>query len=317
MPHNKEPPAVGHRSDKNDKIKQISDFIDAMRMKDKDDCAEEEEPCTSRDIEPDAAYKAAKERAEKAVLEAEKYKALIAEPPGECMPNFGNLGVVRTDIGGGLSDNNFFHLTCHIDENLVAKIEKGEYVDLDKLLSKDKRKKLDESRMEWVHSENGTYLALMSDRTSKITGFRKWEQAFRVYATIYCGANPHRSKEIWQYVSVISTAASSFLWENVFEYDVTFHHLMAFNPSRSWAVTYNQMWNLCMKEPVVTKSAPSARPNFGNNLRYNGNGSNKNRKKPKYCWNFNRGEGSHTIRSILRRNMKMIKNAPKHILRSF
>ena len=25
---------------------------------------------------------------------------------------------------------------------------------------------------------------------------------------------------------------------------------MAFNPHRSWAVTYNQMWNLSMKDPL-------------------------------------------------------------------
>ena len=44
----------------------------------------------------------------------------------------------RQIIGsGGLSDNDFFHLTCHIDPLLKRKIENGEYVDLDKLLPKD------------------------------------------------------------------------------------------------------------------------------------------------------------------------------------
>ena len=37
-------------------------------------------------------------------------------------------------IGSGLTDDDFFHLTCHIDANLKTKIEKGQYVDLDKLL---------------------------------------------------------------------------------------------------------------------------------------------------------------------------------------
>ena len=51
-------------------------------------------------------------------------------------------------------------------------------------------------------------------------------------------------KEIWQYITVINTAASSYIWDNVYNYDITFQHLWLFNPSRSWAVTYNQMWNL-------------------------------------------------------------------------
>ena len=31
----------------------------------------------------------------------------------------------------------FFHLICHIDPALKGKIERGEYVDLDKLLTKE------------------------------------------------------------------------------------------------------------------------------------------------------------------------------------
>ena len=95
----------------------------------------------------------------------------------------------------------------------------------------------------------GHFLA-PATKQNKITGVRKWEQAFRVYATIYCAANQRRSKEIWQYISVINTAAASYYWDNVYNYDITFRHLMAFNPNRSWAVTYNQMWNLSMKDPL-------------------------------------------------------------------
>ena len=59
-------------------------------------------------------------------------------------------------------------------------------------------------------------------KNSKITGFRKWEQAFRAYATIYCRKNPLRAKEIWQYILVINTAALNYSWENVYSYDVVF-----------------------------------------------------------------------------------------------
>ena len=169
-------------------------------------------------------------------------------------------------------------------------------MELEKLLPKDKLGHKDEHRLEWVQRDGGTFL-VPAQRDGKIGSFRHWEQAFRAYATIYCGANPQRSKEIWQYITVINTAASSYVWENVYNYDITFRHLMAFNPQRSWAVTYNQMWNLSMKDPLPKNFG---RPAFAH---YSGggvvaptkngvNGSNPmqvRRNRSDYCWNFNKG----------------------------
>ena len=139
---------------------------------------------------------------------------------------------------------------------------------------------------------------MLAQRDTKINGFRKWQQAFRAYATIYCGAQPHRSKEIWQYISVINTAASSYLWDNVYNYEITFRHLMAFNPQRSWAITYNQMWNLSMRDPLprnVSRGNTGYHGQF-NNDSFKSSGSNSStnpmqvrRNKSDYCWNFNKG----------------------------
>ena len=148
---------------------------------------------------------------------------------------------MSTSIGVGSSDDDFFHLICHIDSNLKEKIENGEYVDLDKLLPKDKHYHFagnysDDERLEWVQTQGGTFLVPAKKQT-RINSFRKWEQAFRIFATIYCGKHPNRACEIWQYISVINTAASSFAWDNVYHYDMTFRQLMQFNPNRSWAIT--------------------------------------------------------------------------------
>ena len=94
------------------------------------------------------------------------------------------------DAGRGLSDDDFFHTTCHIDLLLKQKIEMGEFVDLDKLLHKDRLAALngnytEDSRMEWVQREGGMFL-VPARKKSRINGFRKWEQAFRMYASIYC-----------------------------------------------------------------------------------------------------------------------------------
>ena len=191
-------------------------------------------------------------------------------------------------------------MTCHIESSLIHKIEKGEFVELEKLLPKDKLSgggRSDDNQLEWVQRDGGTFLVPAQIET-KINGFRKWEQVFRAYATIYCGAQLHRSKEIWQYISVINTAASPYLWDNVYNYDITFRHLMAFNPLHSWAIIYNQMWNLSMRDPLprnVSKGNMGYNSQF-NSGSYRSSSSNSSsnpmqvrRNKLDYCWNFNKG----------------------------
>ena len=75
---------------------------------------------------------------------------------------------------------------------------------------------------------------------------------------------------------------------------------MAFNPHRSWAVTYNQMWNLSMRDPIPKNTGSNKQTSSGgfNNYSFHrGNHSNNNnsvnagskeRTKPDYCWNFNK-----------------------------
>ena len=120
------------------------------------------------------------------VIEAEKFRATVAQP-GELF-NQGNLEQIMyangldgsqfhnagingqgklieehgqveiPDIGAGVSDDHFFHLTCHIEPSLIHKIEKGELVELEKILPKDKINKGDDNRLEWIHKDGGTFL---------------------------------------------------------------------------------------------------------------------------------------------------------------
>ena len=226
------------------------------------------------------------------ILDVERHRAELAVPPG----NVFSLNTPVTTKSVGLSDNDFFHLTCHIDSGLQAKIERGDYVDLEKLLPKEKGSNFgavsaQEGRLEWIQKDGQTYLAPAQDRSTKITNFRKWEQAFCMYATIYCGANPARSKEIWQYISVINTASNAYSWDNVVNYDYTFRHLMEFNPQRSWALTYNQMWNLSMRDPIQFKGSHNS--GWGGGSSKNTQNYSPKGGKPDYCWNFNKGIKCH------------------------
>ena len=113
---------------------------------------------------------------------------------------------------------------------------------------------------------------------------RKWEQAFRVYAGIYCKSNPDRSTEIIQYIDNINRAAKSFPWENVAAYDFTFRKLMEKYPKRNWGKHYTQLY-------LTTLCAPNNKTSY-----INGHFSSQNQssQKPDWkkglCWRFNKGE---------------------------
>ena len=184
--------------------------------------------------------------AQRMILDAEKFRASI-DKPGLLTETTNNLNTNSVFA----IDDEFLHITCHVDGALKGKIECGEFIELDKLLPKDPTKKMsNESRMELVNREGLTYFVLASDR-DKITGVCKWEQAFRVYAAFYSKANPHRASEIWQYVHIINVAAISYAWDNVACYNYTFRQLMSSNPRQSWASIYHQMWSLAMRDPVT------------------------------------------------------------------
>ena len=177
-------------------------------------------------------------------------------------------------------DDNFFHITCHVDDSLKAKIEKGLFMELEKLLVKDhlfgRQSIANDNRMGLFTKDGMTYFAVTVDRDVKISNVRKWEQAFRVYAAIYSKANPSQASKIWQYVHIINSAASSFQWSNVAEYDYTFRQLMSEYPQRSWAKTYLQGWNIIMRDHLIRDNHQG--------------GGNKSFSKENICWPFNKGK---------------------------
>ena len=228
-----------------------------------------------------------KQVSDKFILEAEHFRANV-EPPVK--------GMYDT-----LDDDNYFHLACHVDENLKEKIEHGEFVDLEKLLPKQRPHKSGGERLEWISKDGMTYLVPAQDRENCISNIRKWDQAFRVYATIYCNANPGRAGEIWQYIYVIHSAASTFQWDNVAYYDFTFRQMMHDRPNRKWNKTYVELWQLVMRDPIV-KSTGAVNNNFQSSNNFSGfaslnsnnsNSTNQPRKrhrswKDNCCWKFNR-----------------------------
>ena len=261
-------------------IDKISNFVEDVRLEESAkrtsqahdvNAAGNAEPSTSR------SDRAAHKLAEKIVVQAEQFKASIAPPKG-------------MDKSLSETDDDFFHITCHVDPSLKEKIEQGGFMELEKLLPKEQifsNSLSDESRMEIVSWNGMTFFAQVQDKNAQITGLHKWEQAFRVYAAIYSQAQPHHASEIWQYMYVINQAAAAYQWENVAYYDFTFRQMMAQKPLRSWAKIYNQGWNLAMTDPLGRPSNSKTQVGGGGGSSSGGTGRSW---KDNCCWKFNRNK---------------------------
>ena len=150
------------------------------------------------------------------MVQAEQFKAAVEQPKGMFTPNLDQF-VLKQDLEQFLrtlvdnEDDEFFHLTCHVDLPLRQKIEQGEFVELEKLLPRTHAQVVsDDQKMHFVNWDGASFW-VPAERESRITGIRKWDQAFRIYAAIYSKHNPNRSAEIWQYIHVINMAAVSYI----------------------------------------------------------------------------------------------------------
>ena len=231
-------------------------------------------------------------------MDAERFNAAINSPPGKEGQIVEKIEEVKQNVVRERDsmdvDDEFFHVTCHVDPVLKQKMERGDFVDLEKLLPKSKGRAFNENKLDLVYKDGHSFF-IPAPSENKINGVRRWEQAFRVYAAIYSQANPGRAAEIWQYVHVINTAASAYAWENVSNYDYTFRQLMAYHPQRNWGKIYNQMWNMSMRDPITKNQQYYQNQNLGQKGKTQQHGksgsSNQNggkfKPKVKYCWAFN------------------------------
>ena len=284
----------------NNTLSQLRVFADENRRNTSDRV---NQPTTSRnhnDVQQHEQIRNAHEAADRAIIEAERYKARIQQPnrgefkfnnPKSPRCNYEEIKAMRYL---DQEDDEFFHTTCHIEDTIREKIEKGKFVELEKLLQKRilqyNYKDQEHHRMQLINKDGMSYFVPSIDKETRIDGIKKWEQAFRVYTTIYCKANPERAGEILQYIDTIHRAAAIFNWDNVAKYDYVFRQLMATKPHRSWAKLYTQMWNLTLNEPI--KKFHEGSGNYHNNSNHPTNkGSQK--KKDSYCWKYNKNNCSY------------------------
>ena len=266
-------------------VESIVNEITRIRLENsrKEEAATNQKGETPGDTTAASRMKRAKEQADKAIVQAEQFKASIIPPRGKEVDEIDRSRIIFDD------DDDFFHTTCHIDETIEEKAYKGKFVELPKLLQKPEHLSVDSNEMTLVYKDGFARWEKPSDKDTKITNVKKWEKAFRIYAQLYCKANPHRSAEILQYIDVINMAAQSFSWSNVARYDYIFRHLMDKRPWRSWAKTYTQMWTMTLIEPVNRSNMIQS----GSKNNHNSHGSSEKSWKDGCCWKFNKKQCSY------------------------
>ena len=130
-------------------------------------------------------------------------------------------------------------------------------------------------RLEMIIHGGRTFYIPISEGAN-INGFAKWEQTFRVYANIYTKENPQRSSEMIEYNHVIHTISSTYVWDNVYQYDKEFRMHMA---ERSWAIILQQAWSLRLKDKLHIT---------GENRSTSGGSPHNRSNEP--CRKYNRGK---------------------------
>ena len=293
----------------NENLEVVSRFVESLRMCDfpgdgkQTSVSVGERPGTSgeepkqKDEQRQRAesLKEANERAERHILQAERYKATIEAPHGkELIQNLNKVPNVDLCFNDDQAED-FLQVTCHIDDSVKDKAEQGGFIEMQILSPKLRIGQVDDSMeggLEMVNRDGKTFFVPCNEQqrsSQKITSYRKWEQSFRVYMALYTKANPLRGHELIQYMHTISIAASSFHWDNVMYYDYMFRKMMEKNPQRSWAKTNTQLWTLAMRDPIASKNHSQ----FAENK----NRGSKNGEFKNACWRHNRNQCKNSAAS--------------------
>ena len=225
----------------------------------------------------------AERRAECLVMEAEASKACLYDVSGrnELNPPFEEPGDPERGFSHSMViDESYDIISSHVDGTLREKIWANEYIDFSKLLHRDRVKAELDRRMELVNRGGMAYYVPVNDSIS-ISGFNRWEQAFRIYSSILTQKFPQKAPELLEYNNIINLALQSFVWHNVYAYDVDFHLHMARNPTRLWSSLLQKAWTLRLKDRL-SRGEDQGQMGDGNGRKF--------RPKREICKRFNKGK---------------------------
>ena len=231
----------------------------------------------------------AEQRAEQMIREAEASKVRMIDVQGKSdVGKFVPLKTMEAYFHSSMVDEQYSTIDAHVDDVTCRKIENSEYVDFARLLPRNGRsgpgiEMNDEDQlMEMINRNGRTFWVNAANRESgNISGFGRWEQAFRVFTNIYTSKYPSRAAELVQYNHMIHWASTTYAWDNVYHYDKEFRKHMSKFPQRSWAIILSQAYTMYLKDRNRFEGPR------GVDRDRRGQASNSGKKD--HCWKFNRG----------------------------
>lgn len=257
----------------------------------------------------------AEERAKEIVKQAANAKTTLLKPPGEntgiidpsdsliVNHDHGKNGCTGSEPGtSGLSqpgevrdrfrqafmiDQKHSVLGAHVDYCIREAIQRGDYINLARLLPKDTVVPDDDlDRYHMVGADGHSYYVKRSDEVNKdlglpITSLARWDEAFRTYSAIYLERHPWKATQLAEYVNYIHRQAATFIWGNVYNYDILFRRIMITDPERDWDIV-NYRYAM---EQFTDRLVDRPRNNFQNS---SSGGFKRKVHKRDPCWRFNR-----------------------------
>lgn len=186
-----------------------------------------------------------KERRDRILLDAELHRAQLLKP-----------GILPPSLNHLIFDAQHKSLGSHVDRATELKIIRGEFIDLQDLLVRRKSTrggKLNKPVMRMINDGTNTrWVEEAND--SLINSYPKWEEAFEIYASIYIRGNPEKAQDLYDYKFTIRDAANTYIWDNVYEYDIEFRlHIERCKNRRRWSAKLDYEWSRCLKNHIQFK----------------------------------------------------------------
>lgn len=227
---------------------------------------------TEEDVRKLQAERDSKERRDKILLDAELHRAELLKP-GTC---------TQANLSHLVFDAQHRSLGSHIDKAMEMKIVRGEYVELHELLPRRRlgRSRFSKPAMKLIN-DNGVQKWVEEQDDQLINSYRKWEEPFEIYASIYVRGNPGRADELYDYKYTIRDAANTYIWDNVYDYDIEFRlHMEKCKNNCRWSAKLDYEWSKCLKNHI------SFRHDQGGHSHFPGDVGVKSRE---ICNRYNKG----------------------------
>ena len=192
-------PALRQNTEQNMMLNQISNFVENIRLEHSAhlpssswnvtlERPNREQPSVASEVhvvrpkevvQPGTSSMEAKQATDKVFLDAKRFKASLVAPKGTHLPFLPEKIDKNLELLRKLDDDDdFFHVSCHIEDTLRQKIERGDYVELEKLLPKEKsiqgHTMEDVQRLELVVRNGHPYFGARQSE-GKINNIRKWD----------------------------------------------------------------------------------------------------------------------------------------------